>query len=220
MKKYLIAAISLAVIASACKNKQDGHDKHKDSGHKDTSTMAKTETPAEPEPDQETQMKNYMAYAAPGAPHEMMKSWDGEWDARVITFGMGPQPDTSMGKAVNKTIMGGRYQVSNFTGTMMGSPFEGMSTLAYDNDKKIFMSTWIDNMGTGIMMSEGPWDDATKTITLKGKMHNAGNGKEEDFRQTLKVVDDNTQVSEMYSNKGGQETKWMEITYTRKKGKK
>jgi hypothetical protein len=34
-------------------------------------------------------------------------------------------------------------------------PFEGISTLGYDNAKKTFFSTWIDNMGTGMMVMEG-----------------------------------------------------------------
>ena len=46
---------------------------------------------------------------------------------------------------------------------MMGMPFQGMSTMAYDNGKKTFMSTWIDNMGTGILETEGTYDAGTKT---------------------------------------------------------
>lgn len=52
---------------------------------------------------------------------------------------------------------------------MMGMPFEGHGTLAYDNHRKMFVSTWIDNMGSGIMVLEGTYDDASKTLTLMGK---------------------------------------------------
>jgi hypothetical protein len=33
--------------------------------------------------------------------------------------------------------------------------------------KKMFSSSWVDNMGTGIMNMEGTWDEATKSIILK-----------------------------------------------------
>jgi hypothetical protein len=115
-------------------------------------------------------------------------------------------------------IMGGRYQVSNHSGIMMDMPFEGMSTTAFDNQKKVFINTWIDNMGTGMMIMEGPWDEATKTITLKGKMVDPALGKEIEIKEVLKMVDDNTHMFEMYKpGMDGKEFKCMEIKYTRKK---
>ena len=114
--------------------------------------------------------------------------------------------------------MGGRYQISNHTGNMMGQPFEGMSTIAFDNAKKVFISTWIDNMGTGLMTAEGPWDEATKSITMKGKAIEPATGKEMDVKEIFKIIDDNTQTMEMYDPApDGTEFKTMEITYKRNK---
>jgi hypothetical protein len=129
-------------------------------------------------------------------------------------------PEKSKSTSQNKMVMGGRYQVSNHTGNMMGMPFEGMSTLAYDNAKKVFINTWIDNMGSGMMVMEGPWDEASKTLTLKGKGVDptTANGKEIEMRETFKIIDDNTQMMEMFApGPDGKEFKMMEIKYTRKK---
>jgi hypothetical protein len=171
--------------------------------------------------DSATMMKNWTAYMTPSKPHEMMASWNGTWTADVSMWhAPGTPPEKSKATAVNKMVMGNRYQVGNFTGNMMGQPFEGMSTLAYDNAKKVFISTWIDNMGTGIMKLEGPWDEATKSITLTGKAVDAGtaDGKEMNIREVFKVVDDNTQLFEMYGPApDGKEFKMMEIKYARKK---
>lgn len=220
MKKIFVTILSLAVLASACKNKNGGRD-HKDTmKHDTTPTASKEEKHEEPPMNPAEMEKKWMEYATPSSVHEMMKSWDGEWTAHVVSWMPDGSVDSSTGKSVNKTIMDGRYQISNYSGTMMKRPFEGMSTLAYDNAKKTFISTWIDSWGTGLMVSEGTWDDATKTITFTGKMMNGATGKEEDFKQTLRIVDDNTQVSEMYSVKDGKDQKWMEITYTRKGAKK
>jgi hypothetical protein len=114
-------------------------------------------------------------------------------------------------------VMGGRYQQSTHTGTMMGKPFEGQGTLAWDNARKMFINTWIDNMGTGIMYMEGTWDDATKSATFKGKTYDPMNGKDMDIKQVWTAVDDNTQKLEMFTTQDGQEFKTMEIMLTRMK---
>ncbi|RYG32008.1 MAG: DUF1579 domain-containing protein, partial [Chitinophagaceae bacterium] len=100
------------------------------------------------------------------------------------------------------------------TSTMMGMPFEGHSTLGYDNAKKTFVNTWIDNAGTGIMYLEGPYDAATKTITLTGKCVDpvAGTGKEMNVRQVIKEIDPKHHVMEMYGpGPDGKEFKMMEV---------
>src|ERR1700754_1997078 len=94
----------------------------------DESTTAKPFTPI----DSATAMKNWQAYATPGSVHAMLAKSNGTWTATTTMWMTeGGAPMTSTGTAVNKMIMGGRYQVSNFSGNMMGQPFEGISTLAY-----------------------------------------------------------------------------------------
>jgi hypothetical protein len=167
----------------------------------------------------ESDMKAWMAYMTPGDFHKEMAKWDGEWSEEMLLWmapGAPPQKHTS--SCVNKMIMGGRYQTSTHTGTFEGMPFEGVSTTGYDNAKKKFVSTWIDNMGTGIMIMEGQWNDNTKTLELKGKQTDPASGKEMNVRETFKIIDDDTQKMEMYMTPvGGKEYKSMEITFKRKK---
>jgi len=226
MKHFLIAACILSLTAIGCNDASKTEttatttDTLASSSDKmdDASTM-NTTAPA-PELDSATMMKNWQEYSMPTAPHQMMASWNGTWNGDVTMWhAPGAPPQTSKATAVNKMAMGGRYQVANHTGNMMGMPFEGMSTLAYDNAKKKFISTWIDNMGTGMMVLEGPWDEATKTMTLTGKCvdPSAGNGREMNVRETFKIVDANNQVMEMYGpGPDGKEFKMMEIKFTRK----
>ncbi|MNQ88055.1 hypothetical protein D3C85_1033040 [compost metagenome] len=113
--------------------------------------------------------------------------------------------------------MGGRYQKCLFNGTMIGMPFEGMSIMGYDNSKKAFVSSWVDNMGTGIMHMEGIWDDAAKSINFKGTCVDPMTGKDTNIRQVMKFMDEDSQLLEMYCTMDGKEVKNMEIKYTRKK---
>ncbi len=222
MKKILIASCFAFMLLLACTENKTN--KEVTSSLNDTSTnsmsASKPEEMVTPPLDSATIMKNWMAYMTPGDVHKMMQSWNGSWTGEVSMWqAPGAPPEISKSTAINKTIMGGRYQVSNHTGSMMGQPFEGMSTLAYDNARKVFISTWIDNMGTGLMKMEGPWDEASKTIAFSGKSvdPSSGTGKEMDVRETFTIVDNNTQVMSMYgAGPDGKEFKMMEIKFTRK----
>ncbi len=197
----------------SCKEKEDDDDKDSKK-----SEVKKEETPTMP--DSATMMKNWMAYMTPGDMHAMIAKSNGTWDGET-TMWMAPDapPTISKSVAVNKMVLGGRYQVSEHKGEFSGMPFEGMATLAFDNTKKVFISTWIDNMGSGIMKLEGPWDAASKSITLTGKVVDCMMGGETNMREVFKMVDDDHQVLEMYSATpdGKGEFKTMEIKYTRKK---
>jgi len=219
MKRITITLCAAFLLFACNDNKTETTDAKEstDTTTSSTSTMASNEAM----PDSATMMKNWQAYMTPSDVHKMMSSWSGTWDGEVtMWYTPGMPPEKSKSTSQNKMVMGGRYQVSNHTGNMMGQPFEGMSTVAYDNARKVFINTWIDNMGSGIMVLEGPWDEASKSVTMKGKVVDgmSGNGKEMEIRETFKIIDDNTQLMEMFGpGPDGKEFKMMEIKYTRKK---
>jgi hypothetical protein len=162
-------------------------------------------------------MKAMIAYATPGDNHKILSKMSGTW-AATVTFWMQPGAPamTSTATSVNEMVMGGRYLQSKNTGNMMGQPFEGLGITGYDNAKKVYVASWIDNFGTGILMMTGVWDDAAKGIVFTGSEVDPVSGKDMPIRQVMKMPDDNTQIMEMYSNMGGKEFKNMEIKYTRK----
>src|SRR5262249_47306297 len=103
-------------------------------------------------------------------------------------------------------------------GKMKDLEFKGQGTDAYDNAKQKFVSTWMDSMGTGIMMSEGTYDPSTKTLTYAGEFEMAP-GMKQQIREVIKLTDKDHMTFEWYENRGGQELKTMQIDYTRS-GKK
>ena len=164
-------------------------------------------------------MKAWQNYMTPGDVHKMLATSDGTWN-EDITMWMAPGvPATkSTATAENKMILGGRYQQSTTKGTFNNMPFEGISTLGYDNAKKVFMNSWVDNMGTGIMQMQGTWDPAAKTINFKGTSVDPTTGKDMNVRETFTLVDNNTQMMTMYNTvQDGKEYKSMEIKFTRSK---
>ncbi len=163
-----------------------------------------------------------------GPNHKLLASLDGKWTYKV-KFWMGGDPsappEESKGTATRESIMGGHYfiekvnghmQMPDANGKMKDVEFKGMGMDGYDNAAKQFVSTWVDNMGTGIMYMTGNYDEATRTFTYTGE-YMAMPGKTEKIKTLLKVPDNNHMNFEWYEDRGGKEVKTLEINYTRKK---
>jgi hypothetical protein len=160
--------------------------------------------------------KAWMEFMTPGEQHDMLFKSNGKWN-EDITFYMTPgaPPTSAKATCVNEMVLGGRYQKSTHNGDMMGMPFEGIGTVGYDKGRKIWFSTWIDNMGTGMMYSEGSYDNGKKQIEFKGTTTDPATGKAMKFRETFKILDNDHQEMEMFMMSNGKEYKSMAIKLTR-----
>lgn len=220
MKQLITLTLFIAIGLTACDNATNKTEVTTTTDSSMGDTMSTTTDPPTGPVDSATMMQNWMAYMTPGDVHKMMESWNGTWNGEVTMWHVpDAPPEVSNATTTNKMILGGRYQQSTSTGNMMGQPFEGISTVAYDNAAKMFTSTWIDNMGTGMMVLTGPWNEATKTMMLSGKMidPSAGNAKEMQIRETFQIIDDKNQLMEMFGpGPDGKEYKMLSIKYTRK----
>jgi hypothetical protein len=163
----------------------------------------------------EEMMKVWQEYMTPGPMHELLAKSVGEWKTEISSW-MDPSmpPTMTEGKSVCESIMGGRYFRTKETASFMGMPFEGSAVSGYDNATKKFFSYWVDNMGTGVLMTEGTYDEATKTFTYKGS--GVGPTGEYNVREIIKHISGDESMFEMYMEEGGKpEMKMMEIKYTR-----
>jgi hypothetical protein len=157
-----------------------------------------------------------MQAAAPGEHHAHMKKLAGNFDY-TIKMWMDPSqpPMESAGKRTAEMILGDRFLVEKYTGIFMGMPFEGIGTMGYDNVQQKYVGTWIDNMGTGFMISSGSCD-GKGSWTMTGEAADPMTGKVWKSRSVMKCIDDNTFVLEMFApGPDGKETKMMEITAKR-----
>jgi len=161
------------------------------------------------------QMQAMMASMAPGSKHAELAKQVGEWDTDCEQFMPGMPVQKTKGSATITMIMNGRYLREEFKGTMMGQPFDGLMLLGYDNNLKRYDSTWIDSMGTGMMVSHSKGDDPTE---LCGSFYCPMAGKEISARLVTKVVSDDKHLFEMHApGPDGKEAIMMRITYSRKK---
>ncbi len=166
---------------------------------------------------QDESMKKWMDYMTPGDMQKMLAKGVGNWKMKT-TYWMAPgtEPMVSEVTAVSEMILGGRYLTTKITGNMMGMPFEGISLEGYDNAAKVFLTTWIDNMGSGIMYMTGTWDETAKQITYTGKAVDPMSGNWIDVRQVVTYNSDGTTKMEMYApGAEGKEYKSMEVISTK-----
>jgi len=169
-------------------------------------------------------MAMMMEMAKPGENHKQMQVLVGTW-TYAVKWWMSPDspPSESSGTTITRSVMDGRYLISDHTGKMqMPGPngpaeaeFKGMAVEGYDNAKKKFVASWIDNMGTGIMNLEGTYDPATKTLTYLAEYEPMPAMKMK-IREVVKIVDPDHHTLEFFADRGGKEVKTMQIDYTRK----
>lgn len=179
----------------------------------------------EKKPNEKEMMAMMMEMAKPGENHKQMQEMVGNW-SYVVKWWMNPEgpPSESKGASVTRSVMDGRYFISEHQGKMqmpgpdgkiMDMEFKGMAIEGYDNAKKKFVSSWIDNMGTGIMNSEGTYDSATKTLTYYAE-YEMMPGMKMKVRQVIQIADKDHHSMEFFEMRGDKEVKTMEISYTRK----
>lgn len=113
--------------------------------------------------------------------------------------------------------MGGRYLKISYQGTMMDMSFEGMGIHAFDNHLKKYLSIWIDNMGTGIMVSTGTLDESGKVLTQYAEMENFISGKKEKVKTVTTLCSPDKWQMEMYMVGPPGEFRSLEVIHSRKK---
>jgi hypothetical protein len=199
--KLAVLALSTALLSGGALFAQEGqHDDH-------SMGMSKE------------QMDAMMKAMAPGEMHKSIAKMAGDWTyTNKMWMAPGQPPQESAGTMHAETILGGRYVQTVWKGNMMGEEFEGRGTEGYDNVTKQHVSSWVDNMGTGIMMSTGTCEDGGKKCTTTGTFSDPMTGGESTMKSVVTWIDDNSFKNEMYGKDpgSGQEYKMMEIVTKRK----
>ncbi|MGS2761780.1 DUF1579 domain-containing protein [Sinomicrobium sp. M5D2P9] len=171
------------------------------------------------EDQQAAMMEAWNAYRTPGEMHKMLAMDTGEWNAEITHWAdPSASPQKAKGTETCKMVMGGRYLKISFKGEFMGEPFNGLGFMGYDNAKKEFFSTWLDDMGTGIMIARGTVsEEDNNTMEMRGSMVDPMTGNDLKIREVVSRIDENTRTMEMFMEYNGTEMKTMEIKYSRKK---
>jgi hypothetical protein len=168
-------------------------------------------------------MQKCMEYGTPGEGHEQLNPLIGKWTYTMKAW-MDPagEPMSWNGTAEFKWVLDGHYIQQDVTAPPQEPdprPFSGTGIIGYDNMLKRYRSIWFDNMSTGIMVLDGTWDPAKKTLTSEGEHPDPMTGNVKQKVKTVCTMNGNdSHTFAMFSpGPDGKEFKCMEIVYTRAK---
>lgn len=168
--------------------------------------------------DFEQQMKEYMEkYATPAEHHQHLAKLVGRWTTRTTFWAApGAPPQESAGTAEHHMALDGRFLLTSYKGDFMGTPFEGMGMAGYDRYKKKYVETWVDNMGTMILVSEGTCDGTGQQRSVTANFTDPMTGVDTTFRSVYRIIDENNYILELHTSlPDGGEFQLFEIAHTR-----
>jgi len=183
-------------------------------GDEKTKTTKKAGQPM----DEKAMMEMWAKVGAPGEPHKALEVMVGTWDTKVSSWMQpGAAPMASTGVSENTWTLDNRFIEQRYEGEFMGQPFKGVGYTGYDNVKKKYVGTWMDNMSTSVMVMTGTSDATGKTMTFTGTMDDPMTGKPKAMKEVVKIVDANKHTFEMWApGPDGKAFKMMEIEYLRR----
>jgi len=91
-------------------------------------------------------------------PHHFLAQLVGDWEGTTSTwFEPDVIADQSPMRGTMRLILGGRFIIHEYQGSMQGKPFEGVAIYGYDLNLGKFQCAMIDSFhsGTAIMCSDG-----------------------------------------------------------------
>ncbi len=174
----------------------------------------------EPTPEEQGQaaFDAWMKLAAPGEHHKHFARMEGFWEVEAtFWYAPGMEPQVTKGLSTNILILGKRYLETKYASEVNGMPFAGRGTLGYDRIAGEYVDTWVDNMGTGVLMMRGSCSDDGKVITLHGEQMDPATKENIKARSVTTFSEDGNYLIEMWNlMPDGSEFKSMELAYTRK----
>lgn len=168
--------------------------------------------------DMDAMMAAMQKYAVPGPEHEHLKKLVGDWNI-TSQFFMAPDtpPTEGTGTATFEMILDGRWVKQTVQADFMGQTMHGIGYTGYDRFKQQYISTWMDNMSTSMMVSHGECEGDVCTFHCEMDDFMTGRSNVE-VKQVARWIDDDTHTFAMYEiHPDGTEQINMEITYKRKK---
>lgn len=194
-------------MALADDHKHDHGDHDHDHGMPDMGEMT---------PEMAKMMEGWQKYMTPGEHHQELMKHAGAWDVQMHMWqAPGAPMETGTATVEAKPMMDGRYLMEKFSSEFNGMPFEGINIIGYDNFTGKPCSVWFDNMGTGIMYSEGHVDEDGVTH-MTTKHPNFITGEYEEMKMEIHHLDadKSKMVFRIPDGEGGWH-KNMEMVYTR-----
>lgn len=149
--------------------------------------------------------------------HRDLSKLIGNWTGSAKTwFEPGKLADESPVSGSITSLLGGRFVLHQYKGSMMGKPLEGMAIIGYSFDKPGYQVAWVDSfhMSTGILFSEA--QSGANGISVLGSYGGPELPVPWGWRTEIELVNDNELVMTAYNiTPDGDASKATEVVYKR-----
>ncbi len=162
-------------------------------------------------------MAKWTAACTPSEAHEKLKPLVGTWEVtRRMWCGVpegGTAPE-SKGRAEARMILSGRWLEERQTGEFMGQPYESICYTGYDNARKRYVGSYIDNMVTSLFTISGGMED--NVWTAFGTIDEPMTGEYGKLiRYVSRIIDNDHHTFDIFDASREKERRVQELIYRR-----
>jgi hypothetical protein len=138
----------------------------------------------------EEQMQELYEMMNPGAEHDMLKQYEGDWALEYeYRMEIDKKPLTSPGEGKIEMILGNRFMKWSSKGELMGQQVESLMILGFDKRIKKFTIYGFDTMGTYAVSAQGEQNSETGIITFEGTNYEPAFNKEMRYQMRFNTND-------------------------------
>jgi hypothetical protein len=161
--------------------------------------------------------EQFAAISKPGAAHEVLKTFVGEWNVDVISWSSpDANPERSSARSSSTWVLGYRYVREKYKSLELGPRYEGLGFLGYDAGARVYSSVWMDSLNTSIATAKGIFNPETATFAMKGEIYDPLLGRMKETRSLIQIVSqDRYKITMVDRTARGRDFTSLELTYTR-----
>jgi hypothetical protein len=170
-------------------------------------------------PAQNEKMQQLLDFSRPGSSHALLGTLVGTWNfqdaARPFVKGTLRRTPMYEGRFYNVEITGGKLPISVADGKMKEANYQGLQLEGYDNVRKQFVTTAINNhIGSDMEVQMGTYDAAKRAFTYEWEAELTPGAKTKNKR-VLRFIDAMHYAEDYYESQNGTDVKVRELVYTK-----
>lgn len=155
---------------------------------------------------------------SPATDQAWLKQLVGEWDIEFRIHMQPEQPPAAVVGTDSVRALGDHWIIAETRTTMMNAPYNGVLSLGYDSQKKLFHGTWIDSLSGTLWVYTGTLNNDGDRLTLETEGPSLQDpGKTARYKEVIQITgEDRRTFSSSIESEDGTWITLVTIEYHRK----